>query len=109
MEDVENINFSDTPWDNLAMEDVGSTRTTKLIYQTTKQAATDDSKCNVFEGAILRLLEWSVGLSCGQCDGPMTFTTIMYATCMMVKWMHSARQHAHGIWLHGPLPRMRFL
>ena len=33
----------------------------------------------------------------------MTFTTIMYATCMMVKWMCSRRQqHAHGIWSSQP-------
>ena len=71
IEDVENINFSDISWDNLGMEDVDSTRTTKLIDQTTKQAAIDDSKCIVFEGAILKLDKWAVVQSCGQCGEPM--------------------------------------
>ena len=76
---------------------------TNLIYQTSKQEAITDQKCIAFQGAIMRLIRLAVGATCSQCCAPLTFTTTMCATCMMVKWRcpHLER-HVHGCWSSQP-------
>ena len=100
--DIDNIDFSDVTWEEMG-DDVDAEPKTNLVFQTTKQRAIDDLKCIAFEQSLRKLLEWAVGDSCSHCDEPVTFTTRMYGTCMMISWRCSYREkHLHGRWSSQP-------
>ena len=98
-----NISFPDVSWENLGEEDVPSKVYTNLVFRTTKQEAIDDPKCIAFEASIMKLLHMAVGMECCQCKRPLTFTTTMYATCMMVQWKClQSNLHTSGVWASQP-------
>ena len=100
--DIENIDFSDASWEEMGDDGEAGSKT-NLVFQTNKQRAIDDLKCIAFEESLRKLLEWAVGDSCSQSDEPVTFTTRMYATCMMISWRSSYREKLlHGHWSSQP-------